>query len=127
MEVAGSTCRLRFIAALALATTLPLAPVLAAPTTQALSGQYALSGETLLDPPVDEPRDTRLNLYLDGAAAAELFRALPGEAVADACLDDGSVSKSSGAIRCTRLQDGGFECAFAVVLATGELRPAQVC
>lgn len=111
---------------LAVAGTL-LAADLSAVSPNPLSGQYALSGETLIDPPADEPRNSRFNLYLDGAAAADLYRALPGEGALDACLDDGSWSKSSGGIRCTRMRDGRYECAFALVLATGEVRPAEVC
>lgn len=93
-----------------------------------LTGSYAVSGATLVDPPPEEPRDTHLRLHLTGAAARDLFAALKTEAEYDACLDDGSHRKRLGGTVCTRDPAGRtFECSLSIELSTQTVLPGAAC
>jgi hypothetical protein len=65
-----------------------------------ISGQYAISGPTLMDAPADENRD-RVVLFLEGDAARDIYRGMSAPTKADVCTPDGAVTKTSGGVSCT--------------------------
>lgn len=84
-----------------------------------LNGSYRFHGQTVIDPPPGEASDSHFGLVLEGAAARDLYRRLPGKAEPDICLDDGSLSKTHGGIRCSELAGkAGWRCEFAIRLDT---------
>ncbi|HET7844960.1 MAG TPA: hypothetical protein VFL14_12470 [Xanthomonadales bacterium] len=93
-----------------------------------LSGTYAIGGKTLVDPPPGEDPGSRYRVFLTGAAAKDLYDALRVKAEDDECLGDGSQSKRSGGISCTKLADDeGYECSFAVGVDGQSVEPATSC
>jgi hypothetical protein len=100
----------------------------AEPLSGPLSGEYHFHGKTLLDPPPGEAQDTHLGLVLEGRAARDLFRRMTAKAEADVCLDDGSVSKTQGGLRCTELAGkAGWRCEFAIQLESVALVADGAC
>ena len=95
--------------------------------TRRLSGTYALSSASIIDPaPGEQPR-THLRLHLTGFAANDLYRALPSNPKRDECFDDGSLTKREGEIMCTRHPKGSHECWLGVELKTGKVVAGSVC
>lgn len=92
-----------------------------------LAGTYSVAGKTLIDPPAGEPRRSHLYLELDGAAARDLYAALPGRPVADPCGEPGALLKRSGGLQCTRAKGGTHRCTFGVELATQRVVAGSVC
>lgn len=93
-----------------------------------LTGSYELGGATLVDPPPGEDPRSRFRVFLTGAAAKDLYDALKAQAEDDECLGDGSKSKRSGGIVCTKLAEGGgYECAFAVGVDGQSVESATSC
>lgn len=113
----------------ALATlTLVVGIACAASAQQRLTGTYAFSGKTLIDPPAAEPQDTRFVVTLDGAAARDLYEKLKATPRRDACLDDGSLTKRAGEVACTAtVKPKGHVCTFAIDLTQRKLAPGAVC
>lgn len=100
----------------------------AEPGAGRLSGSYRFQGETVIDPPAGEAADSHMGLVLEGAAARDLYRRLSVTALPDLCLDDGSLSKTQGGIRCTELAGGTeWRCEFAIRLDTQALVADGVC
>ena len=95
---------------------------------QKLTGTYAIAGKEALDPPPGQPQDTHLQLFLDGAAARDLYHALKVKATPDECTGPGALSKFQGGIACT-MQAGGkeYECSLAIDLAGQKLDPVYAC
>jgi hypothetical protein len=103
-------------------------PAQAAETGGALQGEYRFHGKTLVDPPLDEARETHLGLVIEGAAARDLYHRLKAPSVRDMCLDDGSLTRSKGPLRCTKLAvKEGWRCEFAIQLDTFEVVPDGTC
>src|SRR5438093_11624035 len=94
----GAHLRASLCAAFAVLTV--ASQVHAQQSPQRLSGTYAIGGRTLVDPPGGEARNSHLHIVLEGSAARDLYRAMNARAVRDACLDDGSLTKSAGAMQC---------------------------
>jgi hypothetical protein len=119
-------CTLRWIsmaAALLGAATIP-----AFPTTQALTGTFAIAGATANDPPPDEAQDTHLYLFLDGEAARQLYTAMKVEAETDVCLDDGSLSKRIGSTACIQhVGNEDYECTLGIAIATQRIDAGGGC
>ena len=111
-----------------LALAIAVAPVVSASPPLPLTGTYAFTGKTLVDPPPSEPQDTRLVVTLDGTAARDLYQKLKVMPRRDACLDDGSMTKRAGDVQCTAtVKPKGHVCTFAVDLAQRKLAPGAVC
>ncbi|MCM8612886.1 hypothetical protein [Accumulibacter sp.] len=107
---------------------LPAGMTGAAGQAGALQGEYEFHGRTRVDPPPDEARDTHLGLVLEGTVARDLYRRLRVRAVRDACLDDGSRSKTHGPLRCTETANGrSWRCEFAIQLDKPLLVADGVC
>lgn len=93
-----------------------------------LSGTYVIGGRTLVDPPPGEDPRSQYRVFLTGAAAKDLYDALRVKAEDDECLGDGSQSRRSGGISCTKLaDDGGYECSFAIGVDGRSVAPATSC
>src|SRR4029453_597953 len=100
----------------------------AASAPRPLTGTYAFTGKTLIDPPPAEPQDTRFVVTLDGAAARDLYEKLKATPRRDACLDDGSMIKRAGDVACTAtVKPKGHVCTFAIDLTERKLAPSAVC
>lgn len=109
---------------LLLLTVLPVA----AWQYQSLSGQYRIAGQTVIDPPPSEARDTHLHLELSGAAARDLYNAMKVAPKPDECADDGAMIKTAGEMQCLRSEDGKeFQCSFAIDIANQKITRASVC
>lgn len=111
--------------------SLLLQPALAAASgeiTGPLNGEYSLHGETRVDPPPAEPRDSRFGMVLQGSAARELYKRMKVKSERDLCLDDGTRIKTQGPVRCMELPGkGGWRCEFAIRLDTMALVADGTC
>ena len=95
---------------------------------QSLSGQYRIAGQTVIDPPPFEARDTHLHLELSGAAARDLYNAMKVAPKPDECAGDGALIKTIGEMQCLRSEDGKeFQCSFAIDIANQKITGAGVC
>ena len=106
-------------AALFLALALP-----ASSQDRPIAGTYTIGGESLSDPPPGEAKNTHLRLYLTGAAARDLYKALKTKPMADECTGPNAQTKLDRGISCT-MQAGGkeFECSLGIDLRTQKLAP----
>jgi len=112
---------------IALTVAMSLAFSLSAADPKRLTGTYALSSASLIDPAPGEEKEAHLRLHLTGAAATDVYRALRSKPARDECLDDGSLSKTQGEIICTRHVKGDHECWFGIELKTRKVVAASVC
>lgn len=95
---------------------------------QALSGQYRIAGQTVIDPPPSEAQDTHLHLELSGAAARDLYHAMKVDSQPDECAGNGTMIKTIGEMQCLRSQDGKeFQCSFAIDIVNQKITGAGVC
>ncbi len=93
-----------------------------------LTGSYWIGGRTLVDAPPDEPKNTHLYLVLEGAAARDTYRAMGARARRDACLDDGSLTKTVGAMQCTELaKTKAYRCLFSVNIVDQKIDAGNTC
>ena len=93
-----------------------------------LAGSYLVGGEPSVDPAPGVAADTHLQVFLTGAAARDLYRALKVPAVPDECVGPDARSKFDRGIACTMQADGReFECSFAVDLRTQKLQANHAC
>ena len=114
-------------ACIVMLATLPLADTHAQQPAR-LTGSYLIGGRTLVDAPPDEPKNTHLYLVLEGTAARDTYRAMSAHARRDACLDDGSLTKTIGAMQCTALaKTKGYRCAFSVNVADQKIEGGSTC
>ncbi|MDH0867595.1 hypothetical protein [Mitsuaria sp. GD03876] len=90
-----------------------------------LQGKYAIAGAHLVDPAPGEKRD-RAVMFIEGDAAADMFKDMPQKAVKDQCAGD-LVSKSAGNLVCSKANDGKYFCSFAVGLKDGRLLNGRSC
>lgn len=119
---------MRRIVSCACLVVLAVAMIAGADGGTELRGTLHMRGATIVDPPPDESRNTHAAFLVRGAAAAALYAALPGPPVRDLCLDDGSLRKRAGNLTCVELAaSAGYECDFAVNLATQAVEPGRVC
>ncbi len=93
-----------------------------------LTGQYEITGKTVLDPPKNEPGDTHFRVYITGKAAMDLYNSMKVEPEEDICLGDGSVSKNIGQMQCTNsILSGEYECRFSIDVANQKIDYGWVC
>lgn len=93
---------------------------------QPLSGTYAVTGASLIDPMPDESPNSHFRMQLTGASAKDLYLSIPGSAVIDDCT--GGQSKSVGELQCLYFKDGDkYECAFAIDLIENKIDYGVVC
>lgn len=96
--------------------------------TGVLTGQYGITGATVVDPPEGEEGNTRFRIHLTGNAAEDLYRSMNVKPVDDICLDDGSVSKMIGNMQCTYLKKTGqYECRFSIDVAKQKIDYGWAC
>jgi len=93
-----------------------------------LSGDYRLGGQTLYDPPLNEPQDTHLYFELTGSSAKDLYQALKVQPQRDACGERGTLTKRLGNIQCTQASDHrSFRCWFGVDIRAQRVVNGVVC
>jgi hypothetical protein len=84
-----------------------------------MSGQYAITGPTLMDAPADEKQD-RVVLFLEGDAARDVYRGMTAPAKPQVCTPEGAVTKSAGGVTCTfDANDDTYACWIGVRLDSG--------
>ncbi len=85
------------------------------PNMTELTGQYDITGKTVIDPPHVEPRDTHFRVLLTGESARDLYNNMKVAPIEDICLGDGSLSKFIGNMQCTKLSGKEqYECRFSI-------------
>ncbi|UHQ18547.1 hypothetical protein LVB87_10030 [Lysobacter sp. KIS68-7] len=90
-----------------------------------LHGSYSLASKTLIDPAPTEAKD-RMVFFLEGDAAADMFKRLPGPATRDACSDEMTM-KQAGGLVCLKDAKGKYTCSFGIIFKTGVLVDATAC
>lgn len=91
-----------------------------------LEGTYAVTARNYLDPAEDEPRATHFRVQLEGAAARDLYLAMPAEPKPDACT--GGLAKRVGEMTCTAsAAESRYECHFSIDLRTQEIEYGVAC
>ena len=98
------------------------------PAAQAgtLTGTFTLQGETVIDPPPQEPRDTHMLIVLNGASAKSLYQSMKSKAAPDACAGNGTLAKTVGGMRCTK-SGTRYECDFSIDIARQAIKAGQAC
>lgn len=94
-----------------------------------LRGEFALHGETIIDPPLGEPQDTHMGFYIDGEAAKQLYNAMKVKPVPEACeKGSGVMEKVVGEMSCLK-QPGGkrYSCTFAIDIANQKIKRETAC
>jgi len=123
----GQIARPPFIALWPIIALLMTTPV-SAQQYKNLSGEYSIAGQTIIDPPPNEPTDTHLYFALTGNAARDLYNAMKATARADACGEPGGLLKSIGAMQCTRAPGGkSYQCSFAIDIAKQRISGGSAC
>ena len=98
------------------------------PGMKSLSGQFNLTGQTPVDPPSSERRNTRLRLLLTGAVAKELYEHMQVAPVGDACGDPLDQAKIIGEMECVlHHETGAHECRFAIDIAKQKIAGGWAC
>ena len=90
-----------------------------------LRGTMLISGASPVDPPPGEAKD-RVLFNVSGPAAREMYDSISVRPHKDLC-DDTSMTKSSGALECTRSSGGKYFCTFGLLLKSGEAVQGRVC
>lgn len=120
MKITTLTFSLAFLA------TMTTSILVAGEGYKKLRGSYAVSSATLVDPLPDQKED-RMAFFLEGDAARDMFKNLPGPARKDACSEK-LVTKTSGGLSCSRDVSGDvYTCSFAIMFDKGRLVSASVC
>ena len=93
-----------------------------------LTGSYSIAGQTIVDPPATEARDTHIYFSLSGMSAQDLYNSMKVRAKPDLCRAGGALMKSIGEMRCTRSASGReFQCWFGIDIAKQRLTGGVVC
>lgn len=91
-----------------------------------VTGTYAITEKSLLDPAAEEPRDTHFRLQLTGAAAGDLYQAMKTAAIRDECT--GASLKQVGDLRCRYyVNDKRYECDFSIDIARQKIDYGVPC
>ncbi len=100
----------------------------AADSHRDLSGKFGIGGETIIDPPQNEPKNTHIYFSITGEAAKEMIFMIKSNAVRDICLDDGTVTKFAKNIQCQFDPDRNrYACYFSVGVYSNEIGPGIAC
>jgi len=91
-------------------------------------GQYDIGGKTILDASEGEPRNTHIYFRIMGDAAKEMYSIIESEAVYDICIDDGTMTKSAGNIKCDFTpKENSYICYFGVGINENSIDLGAVC
>lgn len=102
-----------------------IVPSVSAQEFKQLEGQYAISSKSIIDPPASEKKDRAL-FSIHGSGAKELFDSMAVPAIKDKCSAE-LVTKSAGALECSKNTLGIYQCTFGVLLKTGNTIKGRVC
>lgn len=93
-----------------------------------LSGSYRIGGQTVYDPPENEPQNTHFYFELMGTAAKDLFEQMKAAPVSDVCADTGTKTKTIGEMRCTQSANGKqHRCWFGIDIKNQRITNGVVC
>ena len=93
-----------------------------------LTGTYRIRGQTLYDPPENEPQNTHLYIQLTGDAAKDLYQAMSAKPKPDICGDEGTQTKRIRNIQCSRSADNKiFHCWFGVDIKNQRIVNGVIC
>ena len=91
-----------------------------------LRGTYAVSARSVVDPPVEEPKDSHFRIQLSGDAAKDLYRAMKVAERRDECT--GAVAKRVGEMQCLAYQrENRYECHFAIDVMRQKIEHGVAC
>ena len=97
-----------------------------AATWKPLSGIYAITPESYLDPPEGEGPRSHFRLQLTGEAARDLYHAMDVEAQVDDCT--GAMAKNAGNMQCLYFEaEDRFDCHFSIDLRRQEIDYGVAC
>jgi hypothetical protein len=116
----------RFAVAATLTVTLVFTAITAERNT--LTESYRVRGETLLDPPVSEARNSHFCVELNGAAARDLYNSMETPAKPDDCTDPDSRVNIIDAMQSTRYEDGQrHRCWFGIDIRKQRIVRGVIC
>lgn len=91
-----------------------------------LSGTYAVTAESYLDPPEGENPRSHYRFQLTGESAKDLYEAMSAEAIVDDCT--GARAKNLGNMQCLYFEaDARFDCHFSINLVNQEIESGVAC
>ena len=116
----------RFVVAATLTLTLVFPAITA--ERNVLTGTYRVSGETLLDPPASEARNSHFYIELNGAAARDLCNSMETPAKPDDCTGPNSRVKIIDATQYTRYEGGQrHRCWFGIDIRKQRIVRGVIC
>lgn len=93
---------------------------------QPLQGEFAVTGEHLIDPPPEAPANSHFRMVLRGKSAEALFHNMLVEPSEDLCT--GAEARRIGELVCLRFEkEQVYECDFSIRLKTQEIHFGRVC
>ena len=93
-----------------------------------LTGSFAFTGRSAVDPAPDEPRDTHMLVYLTGDSAKALWDHMKVEARDDLCGEPGGQVKVIGDMQCSESPDKHeYDCVFAIDVASQKIDGGWAC
>lgn len=91
-----------------------------------ISGIYAVTAKSLIDPSEDEPMDSHYRIQLKGDSAKALYQAMKVAPQTDECT--GATAKTVGEMQCLSFEAGGtYKCDFSIDIATQRIVYGVVC
>ena len=91
-----------------------------------ISGIYAVTAESLIDPGEDDPSNSHYRIQLKGDSAKALFQAMNVEPRIDECT--GASAKSIGEMQCLLFENSGtYECHFSINIDEQTIEYGVVC
>ena len=98
------------------------------PGMKPLTGQFDLTGQTPVDPPPEEPRNTHLRIYLTGEAARTLYTNMKVTPQKAMCGEKNQrLEKTIGEMLCSASDGTKYECWFAIDIAKQKISGGWAC
>lgn len=91
-----------------------------------ISGTYAVTAESLIDPGESPKMDSHYRIQLRGDSARALFEAMKAPTYTDECT--GGAAKTVGEMQCVHfVATGEYECHFSINIAEQRIEYGIVC
>src|SRR5690349_9933298 len=95
--------------------------------TAPLRGEVLIGGKTLIDAPLDEPKNSHAYMTVSGPAALQMYRAMAAKDEPNLC-ESGKRIKRAGALSCSLSKDGrSATCDYSIDLRKGVLDGGRPC
>lgn len=94
---------------------------------ESFPAEYRIAGSLLVDGE-HKPQNTHIYFRIQGQAAKDLYTTILGEPIENPCLDDGTLTKSSGNIQCNHNESSQqYDCYFGLGIQDNKTVPGAVC